>query len=115
MRLRIASLLSLALLLYAATPHLHASAGSIAGRDAESATPRLLADDAHDEHSPLDLDGEHPCTLCREQSAHATALSAARPDPVLDAAAGHTTWSEDPVASGARFARRHPARAPPGA
>lgn len=113
MGLRIASLLGLALLLYAATPHLHASAGSIAGAGAESATPRLLADDAHDEHSPLDLDGEHPCTLCRDQSAHAPALTAARPDPVLDAAASRTPRSEDPVASGVRFARRHPARAPP--
>lgn len=135
--MRILGALCVALLLYSATPHLHAAEGDrLAGRsfadstsiaaehaahglapaaDGErSARPAgLLSDDAHDTHSASALVDAHPCTLCRN-----TASRIAPPPPaalVRLVARVLAVAARAPVASRPELvvARRHPSRAPP--
>lgn len=129
-RLRLASLLGLVLLFYSATPHVHeahgvpgfrgAHAGAHAGVEAaerferaSAQAARLLADDAHESHSPQSSSDNHPCTLCRNESASATALP---PEPFarLSAPAQERfVLAENPSVAGRLDATRPPPRAPP--
>ena len=134
-KLRTTSALCLALLFYAAIPHLHdplhdtayaasgsdsrparpadRTAGVAAHAATDAAAPVLRADLAHESHSSDPALDAHPCALCRDPSARAlAAVSAVRVCPV-----SHATVSCDAVESVLHpellLARRHPTRAPP--
>ncbi|MBY0401443.1 hypothetical protein K2X89_14185 [Myxococcota bacterium] len=122
--LRTWSALWLALVVYAATPHVHseseqsAAPAVIGGRachdDAPfSATSGLRSDDAHESHSSSASLDTHPCTLCRGDTVRP--FGSATPTPLLPLA--DTTLRIDLVVVTSRaellLARHHPARAPP--
>jgi hypothetical protein len=119
--LRTLSALCVALLLYAAVPHLHANGNvrvpPLGGRvtSVAAATPELSADDRHDAHTSTLAGDEHPCALCRAPQGR---LQAAPPPTLFSVDIARRSLAA-PILEIARaeqlFARRHPARAPPAA
>jgi hypothetical protein len=120
--LRISSALYLALLVYAAIPHFHADLHSDLGPNhaerpaAIGALPAdgvLVADEAHESHSPSPVLDAHPCALCRDKTARAMAV--VHPEPFRLEVCERSPC--EPGSSALRaellLARRHPARAPP--
>lgn len=129
--LKSVSVLCLALLLYAALPHLHlghvenlqpalervAAAAPAAAGDpiavAPAGSPVLNTDDAHQTHSSsLSLESE-PCTLCRNVAASGLEAIPATPERV--AIPDRSPCPPAPAAQrpALLLAARHPARAPP--
>ena len=111
--LRIWSALCAALLLYGAIPHSHG--GQHAGQHdvAHVENTQLVADDAHESHSPsLALDS-HPCALCRDKSTHE--LAAVHPAPLRLEVCERSACAPDAFARRPELllADHHPARAPP--
>jgi hypothetical protein len=112
-RLRTWSALCAALLFYAAIPHSHGGQHGSQHDGMRVANGVLVADDAHESHSPsLALDA-HPCALCRDKSTHA--LGAVHPEPLRLEVAERSPCAPDVFARRPELllAERHPARAPP--
>lgn len=122
--LRILSALCLALLLRAAIPHLHEAADArptpstraleiALGADGDARLAELSADERHESHSSTRAGDEHPCTLCRSPQGRLLAVPAPAPF-ALDVVVAPAVAPPAPLARAEeRFARRHPARAPP--
>lgn len=133
--LKSVSVLCLALLLYAALPHLHlghaeslspslerfAAAAPAAAGDpiaagpvaAPAGSPVLSADDAHETHSSSASLESEPCTLCRNVAARSIEAIPATPERV--ALPDRSPCPPAPAAQrpALLLAARHPARAPP--
>lgn len=129
--LKSVSVLCLALLLYAALPHLHlghaeslspaperfaAAAPAVAGTPiaaAPAGSPVLSADDAHETHSSSASLESEPCTLCRNVAARSVEAIPATPERV--ALPDRSPCPPAPAAQrpALLLAARHPARAPP--
>lgn len=137
--LRTLSALALALVLYAAVPHVHAEpdgagpvlatasldalaelatrAPSTGMADSEAAEPaangELVSDDAHESHSstaPLD---EHPCALCRNKAGREVAAPAPLAFAIEASPARRIAASFVAPRVELLLVRRHPARGPP--
>jgi len=115
--LRTLSALCLALVVYAATPHVHAEPESarIERFEAplEAGSGNLISDDVHESHSSTASLDEHPCTLCRNKGEREVA--APTPLPFVLAASPARLVAAPFVAHRVEMllVRRHPARGPP--